>query len=78
MPKCSNLKIFSSYILVVEVEVMSSKELLYIEDFLGHEEYFLQHLSETKECLDDEKFEKFITKLEKKNQDLVNKFYGLL
>ncbi len=57
---------------------MSSKELLYIEDFLGHEEYFLQHLSETKECLDDEKLEKFITKLEKKNQDLVNKFYGLL
>lgn len=57
---------------------MSSKELLYIEDFLGHEEYFLQHLCETKECLDDEKLEKLISKLEKKNQDLVTKFFGLL
>ena len=45
---------------------------------VGHQEYFLQHLCETKECLDDEKLEKFVTKLEKKNQDLVSKFYGLL
>lgn len=57
---------------------MSAKELLYIEDFLGHEEYFLQHLCETKECVDDEKLEKLIHKLEKKNQELVTKFFGLL
>lgn len=57
---------------------MSSKELLYIEDFLGHEEYFLKHLCETKDCMEDEKIEKFIGKLEKKNQDLISKFYGLL
>lgn len=57
---------------------MSSKELLYIEDFLGHEEYFLTHLCESRESIDDEKLEKLLAKLEKKNQDLVNKFYGLL
>lgn len=57
---------------------MSSKELLYIEDFLGHEEYFLKHLCETKECLDDEKLEKFVTKIQKTNQELVLKFYDLL
>jgi len=57
---------------------MTEKELLYVEDFLGHEQYLLQHMMETKECVDDEKFEKFITKLEKKNQDLVMKFYDLL
>ncbi|MCI8394105.1 MAG: hypothetical protein HFH86_01310 [Bacilli bacterium] len=57
---------------------MSSKELLYIEDFLSHEEYFLSHLCETKECLDDEKMIKMLSKLEKKNQDLITKFYGLL
>ncbi len=57
---------------------MSEKELLYVEDMLGHEEYFLKHLNETKECIDDEKLEKFITKLEKKNQVLVTKFYELL
>lgn len=65
-------------ILITEVEFMSSKELLYIEDFLGHEEYFLNHLCETKDCVDDEKLEKFICKLEKKNQELATKFYGLL
>jgi len=57
---------------------MSTKELLYVEDFLGHEEYFLQHLAETRECIDDEKLEKFIGKLEKVNQDLITKFYGLI
>lgn len=57
---------------------MSSKELLYIEDFLGHEEYVLKHLCETKESVDNEKLEKFIMKLEKTNRDLVSKFYGLL
>ena len=57
---------------------MTSKELLYIEDFLGHEEYFLEHLCNTKDCIDEEKLCKFITKLEKKNQELVEKFYGLL
>lgn len=57
---------------------MSAKELLYIEDFLGHEEYFLKHLCDTKENIDDEKLVKFITKLEKGNRDLVEKFYGLL
>jgi len=62
----------------MEVDNMSSKELLYIEDFLGHEEYFLKHLCDAKERIDDEKLEKLIVKLEKKNQDLVTKFYGLL
>ncbi len=57
---------------------MSSKELLYLEDFLGHEEYFLTHLKEAKDCIDDEKLSKFIGKLEKKNQALVTKFYELL
>lgn len=57
---------------------MSSKELLYIEDFLGHEEYFLKHISETKENIDREKIEKYLTKLEKTNRDLASKFYGLL
>ena len=57
---------------------MSSKELLYVEDFLGHEEYFLQHIGETREFIDYEKLEKLINKLEKKNQDLVSKFFGLL
>ena len=57
---------------------MSTKELLYVEDFLGHEEYFLQHLAETRECIDDEKLEKLIGKLEKENQDLITKFYGLI
>ncbi len=57
---------------------MSSKELLYIEDFLGHEDYFMNHLCETRECLDNERLDKFLHKLEKTNQDLIQKFYGLL
>lgn len=57
---------------------MSSKELLYVEDFLGHEEYVLQHLCETKENIDHEKLEKMIGKLEKNHQNLIRKFYDLL
>lgn len=58
--------------------MMSSKELLYVEDFLGHEEYVLQHLCETKESIDHEKLEKMIGKLEKTHQNLIRKFYDLL
>lgn len=57
---------------------MSTKELLYIEDFLGHGEYFLKHLCETQENMDDEKLAKFVMKMEKQTQDLISKFYGLL
>lgn len=57
---------------------MSEKELLYVEDFLSHEEYFLEHIRESGEMIDDEKLEKLIHKLEKKNQELVTKFFGLL
>lgn len=57
---------------------MSSKELLYIEDLLGHEEYFLEHLCETKDSLDEEKYSKMLMKIEKKHKDLIKKFYGLL
>lgn len=57
---------------------MSTKELLYIEDFLGHEQYFIEHICETAELMDDEKLKKFVMKMEKQNRDLFNKFYGLL
>lgn len=57
---------------------MSEKELLYVEDFLSHEEYLLNHICETKDSIDDEKLLKVIHKLEKKNQELVTKFYDLI
>ncbi len=57
---------------------MSTKELLYIEDFLGHEEYFISHLCETKEMIDNEKIAKFVAKIEKQNKDLIRKFYDLI
>ena len=36
---------------------MSEKELLYVEDMLGHLEYFKKHLEINKECLTDSKEE---------------------
>ena len=57
---------------------MSEKELLYVEDTLGHLEYFMRHLQINKECLTDSKEETILKKIEKKTDSLYKSFYDVL
>ena len=45
---------------------MSEKELLYIEDMLGHLRYLSSHLGISENCLDDEELSAFLKKINKK------------
>ncbi len=57
---------------------MSEKELLYVEDALGHLEYFKRHLCMNKECLSETKEINLLKKIEKNTDSLYQKFYDLL
>ncbi len=57
---------------------MSEKELLYVEDVLGHLEYFKRHLDINKECLVDMKAEAILKKIERKVNSLYKNFYDVL
>ena len=57
---------------------MSEKELLYVEDALGHLEYFKRHLEINKECVHEEKEKSILKKMEKKCISMYETFYGLL
>ena len=57
---------------------MSEKELLYVEDMLGHLEYIKKHLDINKECLTDSKEETILKKIEKKTDNLYKSFYDVL
>ena len=55
---------------------MSEKELLYVEDVLGHLEYFKKHLDINRECLNSS--EDVLKKISKKVDSLYKTFYDLL
>lgn len=57
---------------------MTSKELLYIEDALGHEEYFRTKCQETIGQLQDSELKACVQQLEQKNQQIFKNFYDLL
>lgn len=57
---------------------MTSKELLYVEDALGHEKFMKCCTQKTANQLTDAKFVAYMTELEVKHTDLLNKFKNLL
>lgn len=57
---------------------MSEKELLYVEDSLGHLEYFKRHISINKECVTKEEELALLKKIEKKCESMYETFYELL
>jgi len=57
---------------------MSPKELLYIEDTLGHEKQIKTTCQESAKNLDDKELASFVMSVGKKHTDCFNKFYGLL
>ncbi|WP_195986016.1 hypothetical protein [Clostridium sp. D33t1_170424_F3] len=57
---------------------MTSKELLYVEDALGHEKYFQTKCKEVAGQLQDAELKAYVEQMEKKHQQLFQNFYGLL
>ena len=57
---------------------MTNKELLYIEDALGHEKYMKDCSKKTAAQLQDQTLANYITELEQVHTKLYNKFQNLL
>lgn len=57
---------------------MTSKELLYIEDALGHENFMKSCSKKTSEQLTDPTLSSYIGELEQKHTEIFNKFLNLL
>ena len=57
---------------------MTSKELLYLEDALGHEKYFQSKCEETASQLQDIELKTCIEQMAQKHQQIFQRFYGLL
>lgn len=57
---------------------MTSKELLYIEDALGHEKYFQSKCKETANKIQDEELKSCVEQMAQKHQQIFQSFYSLL
>ena len=57
---------------------MSPKELLYIEDTLGHEKQIKTTCQESATNLSDAALKDFVLSVGQKHSECFNKFYGLL
>ncbi len=57
---------------------MTSKELLYVEDALGHETFLKSCACTTSEQLQDENLKKYMKELEQEHTETLNKFLNLL
>jgi len=57
---------------------MTSKELMYIEDALGHEQYFLTKFGEIANSLQDGELKNCVNAMTAKHQALFDGFMNLL
>lgn len=57
---------------------MTSKELLYVEDALGHEKFMEKCCKNTSAMIKDQALSNYLRELEKKHCDIYNKFLRLL
>ena len=57
---------------------MTDKELLYIEDALGHEQYFQQKCQETAQSLSDPELKTCVENLTSRHSQIFDRFYSLL
>ncbi len=57
---------------------MTSKELLYIEDALGHEQYFQTKCKQTANQIQDRELKACVEQMQRNHQQIFESFYGLL
>lgn len=57
---------------------MTEKELLYVQDALGHEQFFQTKCRETSGQMQDAELKSCIDQLAQKHKEIFSSFYGLL
>ena len=57
---------------------MSPKELLYVDDALGHEKFLKTQCQEAVQILTDPDLKNYVQQLMTKHQELFNQFYQLV
>lgn len=57
---------------------MSPKELLYIDDALGHEKFLITQCQQAAETLTDPQLRECVQRMGKAHQELFNQFYHLV
>lgn len=57
---------------------MTEKELLYVEDALGHEQHFQTQCQSVSDQLQDAELKRFSRELEQKHRTIFQSFYDLL
>lgn len=57
---------------------MTAKELLYIEDALGHEQYFQTKCKETAGQIQDAELKACVEQMAQKHQQIFQSFFSLL
>jgi len=57
---------------------MSPKELLYIDDALGHEKFLINQCQQAANALSDPQLRSFAQQLQQHHQQLFNKLYQLV
>ena len=57
---------------------MTEKELLYVEDALGHEQHFQSEWQNTTQRLQDEDLKRFTHEQQQKHHQIFQSFYDLL
>lgn len=57
---------------------MTNKELLYIEDALGHEKYYKTQCKDSYVALEDNELKSLVNDLANKHGEIFNGFYHLL
>ena len=57
---------------------MTAKELLYVEDALGHEQYFQTKCQETANQIQDAELKACVEQMVQKHNQIFQSFYGLL
>ncbi len=57
---------------------MTEKELLYVQDALGHEQYFQTQCKDTSSKIQDPELKSCVEQLARKHSEIFNSIYGLL
>lgn len=57
---------------------MTNKELLYLEDALGHEQYFQTQCAQTAQQLQDPELKSAVEQMANRHRTIFQSFYGLL
>ncbi len=57
---------------------MTEKELLYVEDALGHEQHFQAQCTDTANKIEDGELKNFTRDMQQKHREMFQSFYDLL